>query len=483
MSNYEIKNKLNKGFTLIEVLVAVIILTIISIPIFRALVTSFNTTSKSSMKMNATNAAENVMEDIKALSVKGIIEKYGKESSVTYETPNVAGKNVAAGTDLLAYEMKLTSASKGTGFNADIDEALNKEYEITVRLDPTYYSNANKRNLSEYNTVSSTTAAIYSMNANADEQAYKKFGAENTEYRRLNPDKADKIPVKNYLWFGKNVKRLIWVDITSDGALKDKDNNVVKDEDGNEVPAVSVYLTVSYLLPHELNQDIIPEEFECIETISRQIFDNSTNYEPFSGVFIMYNPRLDTEPTNTFNDIILVQNQDEVEGSLYIIAQNSNSPLFEDYKENNDGKGLILEVYEDKVDDKEHEDEKKHPLKLFTNLLDDKDIEKYRDDKMHPDKDYKRQAPALCYLNVDKSVSADIEKNSFKDIHSKLLNNKGKYKDQKTSYELKTSTLDGMTGDASTIESRIYDVEVTVTKSTGADEWPVSVTLTGTVMD
>ena len=495
MNNKFKNNKLNKGFTLIEVLVAVIILSIVSIPIFRAIVTSYNTTSKSKLKMVATNAAENVMEDMKAMTLKEVIDKYGTESGVVYGTPNKKGKNQADGEAISAYEIvcgadtianmdaKYTdplNAKKKNLYkiNDDLKDALEKDYSVSITIDPSYYKNTNNRNLSEYNTVSSTTAAIYSMSEKSEDKAYAKYEKANNEYRLANPEKEDIIPIKNALAFKQSVKRLIVVNIKSDKTFKDEE------DDSIEYPEVQVDLSVSYLLTSSDNEDIIPEEYTTVKEVTRQIYDNSVSHEPFSGVFIMYNPRFGTDSKNKDNDIIIVKNNDDIECSLYVVAQNSNNSDFEKYTTKNSGMGLILEIFEDEIDDKENPGQKKQPIKLFTNLIDDEKVEKYKD-VTNSDKGKDRQAPVKCYLSVDKS-SADMitDKSVFDDnLYKKILSKKGSFADQDAAFKLKASTLDGQTGDASSIENRIYDVEVKVEKTTNADEWPVSVTLTGTILD
>ena len=54
----------NKGFTLVEVLIAVVIMAIVAIPLLHAFSTTANTSAKAKFKMIATNAADATKMDM-----------------------------------------------------------------------------------------------------------------------------------------------------------------------------------------------------------------------------------------------------------------------------------------------------------------------------------------------------------------------------------------------------------------------------------
>ena len=60
----------NKGFTLVEVLVAILVLSIILVPLLSAFVVSANTNAKARRTLRATTLAQNVMEELKAYSLE-----------------------------------------------------------------------------------------------------------------------------------------------------------------------------------------------------------------------------------------------------------------------------------------------------------------------------------------------------------------------------------------------------------------------------
>ena len=80
------ENKLNnKGFSLLEVLVAVIILSIVSIPIIRSFATVAKTNANAKMLLRATDAAENMMENLEYRTLDEIIDRYDGSNDVTVE--------------------------------------------------------------------------------------------------------------------------------------------------------------------------------------------------------------------------------------------------------------------------------------------------------------------------------------------------------------------------------------------------------------
>ncbi|MDD6193611.1 MAG: type II secretion system protein [Lachnospiraceae bacterium] len=84
--NYGIKRRVNhKGFTLLELLIAVAILAIIVVPILSAFLISVQTNAKAKDKQNASIAASNVVEDIKGRDMERIIADMTLKEDGTYE--------------------------------------------------------------------------------------------------------------------------------------------------------------------------------------------------------------------------------------------------------------------------------------------------------------------------------------------------------------------------------------------------------------
>ena len=459
-------NQYNKGFTLIEVLVAVIIISIVCIPIFRALVTAVKTTARSKEKMVAQNAASDIMEDLESLNIAGVLQKYGTSSDEKISTKNENSTS--------PYTFNFSGKSEIAGFDKSVNEALKKGYNITITIDPSKYSNTNSVNMGEFNTVSSDSAGILSLASTTDSKVAKDFEDLNADYRLTDSGKS--APVTSQDDFLKLLKREIRIDIEKTGTFI---------KDGESYDKVTVDATVSYLLEASDNtqQLIASDESTSVTKVTRQIFNNSSSEVPLSAIFIMYEPLFDS--CQSEGDIITVHNRDNIETDLYVVAQNTTGGSLEDYMDKNKG-GLILEIYEDEI---KGVDGKEQPIRLFTNLIDSSLIE-YTKDSTDATTGAGRQVPMLAYLSVNKN-SSDPEEvgDKFDDtLYNRLKNKKGSFGDKDASYALNVRTLDGKTGDASSIEARIYDVTVTVSKNLTSDdttstEWPVSVLLQGTMLD
>ena len=68
----EDNRKKNSGFTLVEVLIAVAILSVVSIPILQSFVSVAQVNAKSRRRLAATTIAEGLMESCKGMSLKEV---------------------------------------------------------------------------------------------------------------------------------------------------------------------------------------------------------------------------------------------------------------------------------------------------------------------------------------------------------------------------------------------------------------------------
>lgn len=463
---YNLKNQENRGFTLLEVLIAVIILAVACIPIMHAFVTSANTTSKASVKMYATNAAENVMETTRNATLEEFVKYW---ETVPSPAPGAGESFPVAGQ---AYSMSITK-DKG---NKDVKEALDKGFSIQVDVDPTFYQNTNSINLSQFDAVSSDRSAIYCMDEDLDKKVYEEFEAYNETYR-LNVDPG--ATLKNATDFKKELKREIRVDISKKGTfdIKDKDGNFVLDDSGNKITGdqVVVDVVVSYYCDTD---NIVDSGVRLYRAVDREIFNNVSSEKELRSIFILYNPRYEAAKDN--GDIIIVHNHDDIEANLYIVAQNVNteSTEWKNYIKKATG-GLNLQIYEDERD---YDGTDMQPLILRTNLIDESDVEFNR-----PSYDpASRQKPVKCFLNIGSSASdPEGASQNFEQSYSNVTSNakKGDFGDADDAEAMRAGAIDGKTLDSATIRDRLYDVRVTVTKTTAADEWPISVELTGTMLE
>ncbi len=166
----EIK-KNNNGFTLLEVLVAMVILTIVCVPLLRSFATSAQTNAKAKLQMKSTTAAENVMEKVKNMSADEL-----KDITTTY-SGSYSDKSIY-------FEINDNSEMKAdlpTGYYASV------ELEADGVAGDYAYPNANSLNLSDFNPISVRDCAIYTMIDTYDNDAYDEFVNRNSAYKTANP--------------------------------------------------------------------------------------------------------------------------------------------------------------------------------------------------------------------------------------------------------------------------------------------------------
>ncbi len=74
--------KSNKGFTLIEVLLAIVILSLVSAPILRGFIVTANTSARARKIMEATDVAQLIVEEISAMTYEdGVKDTFLKDAS------------------------------------------------------------------------------------------------------------------------------------------------------------------------------------------------------------------------------------------------------------------------------------------------------------------------------------------------------------------------------------------------------------------
>jgi prepilin-type N-terminal cleavage/methylation domain-containing protein len=126
--NRKIKKKRNRGFTLVEVLVAAAILSIMVTPILSSFVAIARVNAKSRRKLSATAIANSVMESVKGFELSDVSKQFNNPSG---------GFHIIAGTISGASEIGGASYS-GSTFTARASGVY--EFSITgVQMDGTTY--------------------------------------------------------------------------------------------------------------------------------------------------------------------------------------------------------------------------------------------------------------------------------------------------------------------------------------------------------
>lgn len=104
----------NRGYTLIELIVAIAILAIIAIPLMHGFVTSARMNAKAREIEQATTVAQNVMEEIKVTSVEELIKD-------VEPTPTSVLTGEGEWVDMLTYQLPMwTETTDGVNYRVDI---------------------------------------------------------------------------------------------------------------------------------------------------------------------------------------------------------------------------------------------------------------------------------------------------------------------------------------------------------------------------
>lgn len=194
----------NQGFSLVEVLVALAILMIITIPLLHGFVMSARVNAKAKNVLRATTAGGNVMERLKSTD---LADYQGLTYEVTEADGSVTTHNV--------YEYDSTNdLYKLTFSNEQVD---GKGYWVEATLDPGYYKDATLDAKLQYN--NNSFAEIYDMNSESN--------AFLIESSTMDTDAMNNLP---------------GVDATNFNAVNRKISIRIKENSGN----VEVYGTILY---------------------------------------------------------------------------------------------------------------------------------------------------------------------------------------------------------------------------------------------
>ncbi len=285
-----IKNN-NKGFTLLEVLISMVIFAVVSVPLLRSFATSAQTNAKAKLQMKSTTAAENIMEKVKNMStdeLKDMVTTYSgtyADKTITFDIDD----NVEMKSDL------------PTGYHAQV------ELEADGVVGDYAYPNANSLNLSDFNPISVRDCAIYTMLDTFDNDAYNEFVARNAAFKAANPATGVDRDVE---YFKKNLKREISLTVKSGGSD-------YVDAEGISHILAKVQLKITYSIA--AHSDLNSSDVQYVAT-DVFLFDNTASHKDLNGIYLFYYPRYLAAQDG--KDLIVVKNNTAVKTNLYIVAMN-----------------------------------------------------------------------------------------------------------------------------------------------------------------
>jgi prepilin-type N-terminal cleavage/methylation domain-containing protein len=153
----------NGGFSLVELLIAIVILSIIVVPLLHSFVTSARTNAKSRNTMHATAIAEDVMEQFEAHTLGEMADTYEAASVEGFTNTVKRGEDIDSDGDLeWVYTFRDSSTTSGA-------------YDVVTTLDPSAYTTINEKDLIDIQNLAGNLNAVYSEKADSDIGAYLYF--------------------------------------------------------------------------------------------------------------------------------------------------------------------------------------------------------------------------------------------------------------------------------------------------------------------
>lgn len=314
-----LQGKQNKGFTLVEVLIAMTILAIIVVPLLHAFVTSSRTNAKAKQLMKATTLAQNVMEELKANSIEEIARQFNSSSERTYTTnksltgmaktfwesqavtsgtntvltPVVTSDKAEAAKPATSSIRDIAGSTTGPGnfvgqdgeYHFFLKEVTRESAKFDIAVELKLNAASGTKQLTQINAMNQADCGYYAEEKVTD-NAVASFINLNNGFTQ-DPEYVGALNQTNiYSLFD----RTITIDIA--------------DSNGNQ--------TVSVRYDYEMDLGYVPREDRFYsETIT--IFDNYLTDEKLKAVYLYYHPLYESE------DTIYIVNNDNLDVDVYLI--------------------------------------------------------------------------------------------------------------------------------------------------------------------
>jgi type II secretory pathway pseudopilin PulG len=363
----------NKGMSIVEVIIAITILSVVIVPVFQALTTAMVYNSKARVRQNLTLTAESIMETFKGYSLDNLKTMFGdplaeKVAGVTdgsygYEpTTYIVGGEEKTG----AYKFTIT------GFKQN-----NRQYNAEISVVPN-----GTQEIYEVRDVSTTTNAVFQGDRNYDKDLKNKIfdsykGNANSEvddfysmFEAINSNEGGYKDSPSYTYKGLKIypgNEPNGTDITTESLKSDNVKNYIKIYDRTttvEINGTTATVSIEYHYKIEnypyvvmldkktdtgsesdessdkidLTPDLSSFEGESTydevsETVSypdsgyltytvsvrnEEIYNNATNLE---RLYMYYYPLYEKEDGTLIKDIINIKNNANINFNAYLIKQ------------------------------------------------------------------------------------------------------------------------------------------------------------------
>ena len=281
----------NRGLTLVELLVSVMILGIIAAPLLHAFVSSAGTAAKSRALGDATLAARNVAETIDATHMDTLVSSLNDGSADSLFLAELAAAELPEGA------AELEKGASSYGFKLYGLPSGGRDFDARVTMDASRFPDANNVLVTKYMPMDVVFSQPSSAGQNPDFQAAMDFSAVAVG------DSGDSSFDTDY--FLRHMTRTITV-------------TVAREETGGKITARAYY---DYSCEVSYTHTATAEDGTQIEEIRSLSLLDFADYEFFRGteltsIYFFFFPSYTVE-----DDLIWIENLDDLEFSFFLIKQ------------------------------------------------------------------------------------------------------------------------------------------------------------------
>lgn len=311
----------DKGFTLVELLIAVIIMAIVAVPLLHGFVTSYRVNARSREMMRATTLAQNEMEIFEKEKLEVLLDgttyDYNVDPPETYSATDPATGEVTEHTAYTFRHEGIVNDESGREM-FDVVVKLDPESDLTNNVATDLYYDKNTEQLLYMNSLSGVDSATYVQRIRhgetngEDEEVYQLY---------VNRQLPDGTTGSNYSVtdFARELQRTITVTI----------------EQTNQNGFETTVAKVNYRYRCDYGQ--VPTEYRTYTGGDKVIFNNSQTLDDegnpidLKSVYLFYAPRYDyavgtpitgSNPVVLKEDKIVIENPQSLPVNVYIIRQN-----------------------------------------------------------------------------------------------------------------------------------------------------------------
>ena len=324
----------NEGFSLIELLIAIVILSIIVVPLLHSFVTSARTNAKSRNTMHATAIAEDVMELFEAHTLE--------EMADTYEAATPTGF-----TNSVQKDASLDVDGDGTAEDGIWQYTFRDEkttsgiYDVVVTLDPNGYTALNEKDIVNIQNLAGNLNAVYSESEDAAQEAYGYFEAYSGG--------------RDVMEIARNTTKTIEISIDSSRILLDLGDGESVETDVYLVTASTVYHCNSAILtgisgdyPQNGSDYVIFSNEEAVRAKAAELkkqresgnpVDSEEIISQLANIIVCLQPRVEATQSIVTSavDKVIVNNPKNVQTNLFLVEQTPSAERIDSFADESTG--------------------------------------------------------------------------------------------------------------------------------------------------